>query len=98
MMSLRKMAITPSVPCAFMPRDEKGQILAALALVGQLGFIMVTCVLMGLVAGLFLDSLAGTGFAFAPLLLLLGIGAGMLVCYRMIMKAVSGDGKSKSKD
>ena len=78
--------------------NDKGQISTALALVGQLGFIMITCILMGLGGGLYLDSILGTRPALSIVLLLLGVASGMLACYRMIMKSISDEKKDGSND
>ena len=73
-----------------MPGSNKGDIFNSLALVGQLGLIMVVCVLGGFLGGLALDSYMGTGFVFAVLFLLIGMGGGMVGCYRSIMSAING--------
>jgi len=78
--------------------DDKGQISTALALVGQLGFVMITCILVGLGGGLYLDSILGTEPVLSIVLLLLGVASGMLACYRMIMKSVSDQGEDASKE
>jgi F0F1-type ATP synthase assembly protein I len=57
-----------------------------LSLVTELGFVMASCILIGLGIGLFLDS----KFNLAPwgvlIFLLLGIGAAFVGAYRMIME------------
>ncbi len=71
-----------------MPGGNRGEIFNSLALVGQLGLIMVVCVLGGFLGGLALDSYMGTGFVFAVLFLLIGMGGGMVGCYKSIMSAI----------
>ena len=74
-----------------MPGGNKGEIFNSLALVGQLGLIMVICVLGGFLGGLALDTYVGTGFVFAVLFLMIGMGGGMIACYKAIMGAIGGD-------
>ena len=50
---------------------------------------MVACILGGLLAGLYLDKVLGTRPLLAVALLLAGVGAGMLACYRMIVRLIS---------
>ena len=71
-----------------MPGGKKGEIFNSLALVGQLGLIMVVCLLGGFLGGLAVDAYVGTDFAFAVLFLLIGMGGGMVACYRAIMGAI----------
>jgi len=78
-----------------MPGGNKGEIFNSLALVGQLGLIMVVCVLGGFLGGLALDAYVGTGFVFAVLFLMIGMGGGMIACYRAIMGAIAGDDESQ---
>ena len=71
-----------------MSLEGSGQLLAALAMVTQLGFIMVACILTGFAAGRYLDGLIGTEPVFTIVLLLAGIGGGMTAAYKVIMGAV----------
>ena len=50
---------------------------------------MVACILVGFLAGLYLDKVLGTRPVLAVALLLAGVGAGMLVSYRMIVRLIS---------
>ena len=81
-----------------MRRTGGHQVWGALAIVGQLGFLMVFCIMAGLLAGMYLDKLAGTGWVFAIALLLAGIGAGMVASYRVIMKSVVQPGCDEGND
>ena len=67
---------------------DTGQILSTLAMVGQLGLLMAACILAGFLAGLYLDKVLGTRPVLAVVLLLAGVGAGMLVSYRMIVRLI----------
>jgi F0F1-type ATP synthase assembly protein I len=71
------------------PPEDSGQILATLALISQLGFIMVACVLGGFLGGRYLDDALGTKRLFTVVLLLCGIGGGMVVIYRLVMKTIA---------
>lgn len=71
------------------PPEDSGQILATLALISQLGFIMVACVLGGYLGGRYLDGMLGTTPALTIVLVLSGIGGGMLSVYRLVMKTIA---------
>jgi F0F1-type ATP synthase assembly protein I len=73
------------------PPNDSGQILATLALISQLGFIMVACVLGGYLGGRYLDGVLGTTPVLTILLLLSGIGGGMVSVYRLVMKTIADD-------
>jgi len=73
---------------AVMSALDKGEVLSTLALLGQLGLLMVACVLAGFLGGLYLDNVLGTGPVLTVVLLLAGIGAGVVVSYRMIIRLV----------
>jgi len=74
-----------------MPSDGNGQTLPTLALIGQLGLIMVTCVLGGFLLGAFLDSRLHSTPILTIVLILAGVAAGMMAVYRMVMKTVRTD-------
>lgn len=59
---------------------------AALALVGQLGAIMVAAVAIPLLAGMWLDRRLGTEPVLAILLMVLGVTGGAWACYRRIIR------------
>jgi F0F1-type ATP synthase assembly protein I len=74
------------------PPEDSGQILSTLALISQLGFIMVACVLGGYLGGRYLDGVLGTTPVLTILLLLSGIGGGMVSIYRLVMKTIADEG------
>jgi F0F1-type ATP synthase assembly protein I len=53
---------------------------------------MVVCILGGFLGGWALDSYLDTGFVFAVVFLLIGLGGGMIACYRAVMSAIGEDG------
>ncbi len=58
-----------------------------LSMIGMLGWLMVTPVLLGVVAGRWLDARLGTGIQFSGTLIFLGACVGFyLVCRRMNQK------------
>ena len=63
--------------------------LTVFGMVGQLGFIMAGSAVAGLLVGLWLDQLLGTGVAMTIGLLLLGIAGGAVAVYRLVMRAVT---------
>lgn len=71
-----------------MPIDGDGRILAALAMVTQLGFIMAAAITAGLLGGMWLDAKLGTTPYLLVLCLLIGIAGGTITAYRMIMHAI----------
>lgn len=68
--------------------EGDGRMLAALAMVTQLGFIVVACVVGGLLLGMFLDRQLGTAPAMTITLMLLGVAGGMLAAYRIIVHSI----------
>lgn len=73
--------------------DGNGQVLPMLALVGQLGLIMIGCILGGFLGGTLLDRRLNSSPVLTIILLLVGVAAGMVAVYRLVMKAaVSGRG------
>ena len=80
-----------------MPSDGSGQLIPTLALIGQLGLIMVLCVLGGFLAGDYLDRQLNTDRILTVVLLLAGIAGGMLAVYRLVMRAVEGDQREREQ-
>jgi len=72
--------------------------LSALALVGQLGFIMTGCILAGFVGGRYVDGWLNSFPVFTLLMLLAGVGAGMVAVYRLVMKAVETQDSDRDKE
>ena len=56
-----------------------------LALVSEVGLILVACIGGGLLAGVLLDRWLGTGPALTLVLLLAGIAAGFLQVFRLVL-------------
>jgi len=63
---------------------DKGY-LKYLALVGEVGFVLVVCIGGGLLAGVLLDRWLGTGPALTLVLLFAGIAAGFIQVYRLLL-------------
>jgi len=72
-----------------MPPNGNGTLLPTLGLIGQVGFVMVACILAGVLAGRYLDSILGTRPVLMLLLAAAGAGGGMATVYRLIMKSTS---------
>jgi F0F1-type ATP synthase assembly protein I len=70
-----------------MSPDGNGQVLPTLALVGQLGLIMVACVIVGFLAGAYLDRLLHSSPVLTIILLVGGVAGGMVAVYRLVMRA-----------
>ena len=68
--------------------EGNGRMMMTLALVGQLGVIMVACVAAGLLGGWYQDSLFGSRPVLTILLLALGVLGGMVAVYRLVMRTV----------
>jgi ATP synthase protein I len=67
-----------------------------LSLAGQVGVVMVILILLGLVAGLWIDDRLGTSPTFTLVFILLGIGAGAWSVARMVMWALQGTSEESS--
>ena len=67
-----------------MTQNKKTSPLEAFALYSQLGFILVAPIILGALAGSWIDRKLGTGVVFFVILVCLGIGAGIAVAYRQI--------------
>ena len=63
---------------------DKGY-LKYLALVGEVGLVLVVCIGGGLLAGVLLDRWLGTGPALSLVLLFAGIAAGFMQVYRLLL-------------
>lgn len=63
---------------------NNGAGLEALALMTQLGFTLATPIVLGALAGNWLDERLGTGAIFLILLLILGIVMGILGAYHLV--------------
>lgn len=61
---------------------------AALALVGQLGFVIAAPIVAGVMAGVYLDKKLGTSGLILVPMVLVGLAGGLLAAYRLIRKAV----------
>jgi len=72
-----------------MPPNGNGTLAPALALIGQVGFVMVACILAGVLAGRYLDGILGTRPVLMLLLAVAGAGGGMAAVYRLIMKSAA---------
>ena len=62
-------------------RDDTRQIMKAFGLLTQLGLSMVSCILIGLFAGLFLDRLFGASPVFVIIFIVTGSVAAIKVLY-----------------
>ncbi len=67
-------------------KDENRRIIRALGLMMQLGLSMACCVLVGVIAGRFLDSKLGTSPWLLVLCSLIGGAAALKVMYDMVIK------------
>ncbi|MGI6403552.1 MAG: AtpZ/AtpI family protein [Oscillospiraceae bacterium] len=67
-------------------KDENRRIVRALGLMTQLGLTMACCVLIGVLAGRFLDSKLGTSPWLLVLFSLVGGAAAMKVMYDLVIK------------
>ena len=74
-----------------MPSDGSRQELPPLALVGQLGLLMVGCVLLGCLAGRLLDGWFQTDPLFTVVLIVGGVLGGMAAVYRTVTRLIERD-------
>ena len=74
-----------------MPANGSGPLPSAFALIGQLGVIMVVCVLAGLLAGWYLDKQLDSSPVLTVVLAIAGAGGGMVAVYRLVMRTVADD-------
>jgi ATP synthase protein I len=70
-------------------RNRDIDALIALSMVTQLGVIMVASILVGLLAGIYLDRQFGTAPVLTLALMLIGVAGGMTAAYKLIMKVVN---------
>lgn len=77
-----------------MPSKGSGLLPPTLALIGQLGLIMVVCILAGLLGGWYLDKLLNSSPVLTLVLAMAGAAAGMLAVYRLVMKTITNGGHS----
>jgi len=70
-------------------KREDAELANTLALLSQLGFTAIACILGGFALGLFLDRAAGTYPLFLILFLLIGIGMAFWRAYALIMRVVN---------
>jgi F0F1-type ATP synthase assembly protein I len=80
-----------------MPPNGNGDVLPTLALVGQLGAIVVACVLAGLMAGHYLDRLFGSSPVLTTICLLAGVAGSMAAVYRLVMRTVERDQRRRGQ-
>ena len=73
-------------PKAPIPKEERGEIAAALGLVTQLGVSMFACLFVGVLVGRTLDGWIGTSPLFLIIFMLLGAFASFKVLYDLIIK------------
>lgn len=78
-----------------MPSNGSGPLLPTLALIGQVGFVMIACVLAGVLAGRYLDSRLDSSPVLMLVLATAGAAGGMTAVYRLIMKAIADDRSDK---
>jgi len=70
-------------------KREDAELAKTLALMSQLGFTVVACILGGFASGLVLDRAVGTYPLFLIMFLLIGIGVAFWRAYALIMRVVS---------
>jgi len=69
-------------------RDSRTGAFAALGLVGQLGLVVVVCVLAGVAGGSWLDRIVGGRGLVLAGSILLGVFAGLYGAYRLIVRGL----------
>jgi len=62
--------------------------LSAVALVGQLGLVVVICIGAGVAAGVYLGNKLGRSGLFLVVFTLLGVAAGLYGAYRLLAKEI----------
>ena len=62
--------------------------LSALALIGQVGFVMAFSIVGGVLLGVHLDRWLGTGGIAVILMIFVGIAAGVMGVYRIVVKEI----------
>ena len=71
-----------------MQRKDWAALAQAAALLSQLGFSMVASIGVGFFLGRYLDRLVKSRLVFTLIFLAIGIGAGFITCYKLIMQSV----------
>ncbi|HAE42663.1 MAG TPA: F0F1 ATP synthase subunit [Clostridiales bacterium] len=66
--------------------NNKIKIFQNLALVSQIGIMMIVPIAIGLFIGKFLDEKLGTGYIFLFIFLVIGVGAAFLNLYKIGMR------------
>lgn len=69
-----------------MNNNNKIKIFQNLALVSQIGIMMIVPIVIGLFIGKFLDEKLGTGYIFLFIFLVIGVGAAFLNLYKIGMR------------
>jgi F0F1-type ATP synthase assembly protein I len=69
-----------------MNNNNKIKIFQNLALVSQIGIMMILPIVIGLFIGKFLDEKLGTGYIFLFIFLVIGVGAAFLNLYKIGMR------------
>ena len=78
-----------------MPSSGNGRMLSTLALVGQLGAIMVGCIFAGFLAGWYLDRLFNTSPVVTLVLIVVGVAGGMVATYRLVMQTLDSEQRDR---
>ncbi|MBV1728838.1 MAG: AtpZ/AtpI family protein [Methanobacterium sp.] len=69
-----------------MNNNNKIKIFQNLALVSQIGIMMIVPIAIGLFIGKFLDEKLGTGYVFLFIFLVIGVGAAFVNLYKIGMR------------
>ena len=69
-----------------MNNNNKIKIFQNLALVSQIGIMMILPIVIGLFIGKFLDEKLGTGYIFLFIFLVIGVGSAFLNLYKIGMR------------
>ncbi|MCC6874105.1 MAG: AtpZ/AtpI family protein [Sandaracinaceae bacterium] len=67
-------------------RDRRGSLLAGLAMVGSVGWMIVLPAAAGALGGHWIDRRLGTGFSFALGMMILGLAAGGYAVWRFLIR------------
>lgn len=76
------------------PKNDEFSALSAMVLIGQLGLVVVAPIVVGALAGAWLDARLGTGGLFVIALLLLGLGGGLVGAWRIVMREIERGGNA----
>ncbi len=69
-----------------MNNNNKIKVFQNLALVSQIGIMMIVPIVIGLFIGKFLDDKLGTGYIFLFIFLVIGVGAAFVNLYKIGMR------------